>query len=253
MKPYLIKEVRDNDKVVERFEPIVLDKQIAKPSTIAIVRKMLESVVDSGTASNIRSKNYPIAGKTGTNLLADKNLGFKVKKYQASFVGYFPANNPVYACIVVVNKPDVTKGYYGREVAAPVFKDIADRLYSTDKEIHPPMSIQTDGLGFQPFRGIKDEIIRLAKHFDWNVLEGNAKSEWTTAVASKENIVLKPTFFSNQNTMPNLLNMNVKDAVYILESMGMRVRIVGRGKVREQSLKVGERVWKGTEVKISLG
>ena len=253
MKPYLIKEIRDNDKVVERFEPVVLEKQIAKPSTITAVRKMLESVVDSGTASNIRNKNYKIAGKTGTNLLAEDNQGFKVKKYQASFVGYFPANNPTYACIIVVNKPDITKGYYGREVAAPVFKDIADRLYSTDKDIHPPLSSNSNGLGIHTMIGLKNEIVRIAKHFNWDMIQPNTNSEWTTVISDKNRLVIKPSYFSSKATMPSVVNMNLRDALYLLESMGLKVTVEGKGKVINQSLKVGEKVWKGTQVKIYLG
>lgn len=79
MQPHIIKEIRDNDKVIEKYEPKILNKQIAKPATIAAVRKMLEGVVDSGTASNIRNQYYKIAGKTGTNLIADDNKGFREK------------------------------------------------------------------------------------------------------------------------------------------------------------------------------
>jgi cell division protein FtsI (penicillin-binding protein 3) len=253
MKPYLIKEIRDNDKVIEKFEPIVVEKQIAKLSTIQAVRRMLERVVDSGTGMSIKNQNYKIAGKTGTNLLADGKNGFKNKQYQASFAGYFPANNPVYACIVVVNKPDINIGYYGREVAAPVFKDIADRLYSTDKEIHPPLTVNNNGIGLTPFVGLKNEIARIAEHFNWNLLPSSSNSEWSTAVVSKKNIVLKPAYFSAQNSMPNLVNMNLRDAVYLLETMGVKVEVEGRGKVKIQSVSAGERIYRGAQVKLMLG
>lgn len=253
MQPYIIKEIRDNDKVVEKFEPKVLNKQIAKPSTIMAVRRMLEGVVDSGTASNIRNQYYKIAGKTGTNLLAENNKGFAEKKYQASFVGYFPAQNPVYACIVVVNKPNVSIGYYGSGVAAPVFKDIADRLYSTDETIHPELVKNKHELFLNPFKGMKIEVDRVANHFDWDILSNDVHTDLVTVISSKNKVVVKPNFYSSKSVMPNVIQLNVRDALYLLESMGMRVKVEGKGKVKSQSIMPGERIWKGVEVKISLG
>lgn len=255
MKPYIIKEIRDNDKVIEKFEPEVLNKKIAKPSTIVAVRKMLESVVDSGTASNIRNINYKIAGKTGTNLLAEKNKGFKVKQYQASFVGYFPANHPMYACIVVVNRPNTSIGYYGREVAAPVFKDIADRLYTTDKTIHPALPTQSNNIFLSSYRGLKNEMKRISEYFDWDFLENKEiqNTEWATVITSKDKLIAKPSYVTSKNTMPNLQGFNARDAVFLLESMGATVYIEGKGKVVEQSIAPGEKIYRGTQVKIFLG
>ena len=253
MRPYIIKEIRDNDKVIKSFESKVLNKQIAKPSTIVAVRKMLEGVVDSGTASNIRNQYYKIAGKTGTNLIADRKTGFKVKRYQASFVGYFPAQNPLYACIVVVNKPDINIGYYGSSVAAPVFKDIADRLYSTDESIHPTLVKNKNELFLSTFKGLKTEVDRIADYFDWNILSNDVNSDLVTAISSKNRVVVKPNYYSSKSVMPNVVHLNVRDAVYLLESMGLRVRVEGKGKVKSQSVPPGEHIWRGEEVKIALG
>ena len=253
MRPYIIKEIRDNDKVIKSFESKVLNKQIAKPSTIVAVRKMLEGVVDSGTASNIRNQYYKIAGKTGTNLIADRKTGFKVKRYQASFVGYFPAQNPLYACIVVVNKPDINIGYYGSSVAAPVFKDIADRLYSTDESIHPTLVKNKNELFLSTFKGLKTEVDRIADYFDWNILSNDVNSDLVTAISSKNKVVVKPNYYSSKSVMPNVVQLNVRDAVYLLESMGLRVRVEGKGKVKSQSVPPGEHIWRGEEVKIALG
>jgi cell division protein FtsI (penicillin-binding protein 3) len=214
---------------------------------------MLEGVVDSGTASNIRNQYYKIAGKTGTNLIADDNKGFREKKYQASFVGYFPAQNPVYACIVVVNKPDISIGYYGSSVAAPVFKDIADRLYSTDETIHPSLKSNKDALFLSTIKGLKSEIDRISNYFDWDILSNNVNTDMVTAIASKNKLVVKPNYYSAKSIMPSVVQLNVRDAVYLLESMGLRVVVEGKGRVKTQSVQPGERVWKGVEVKISLG
>lgn len=253
MRPYLIKEVRDNDKVVESYRPKVLVEQICKPSTIEMVRKMLEGVVDSGTASGIRNDNYKIAGKTGTNLLSNGSHGFRVKQYQATFVGYFPANNPVYACIVVINKPDINIGYHGSECAAPVFKDIADRLYTTDVAIHPSLKNSHNVMKLESFVGIRSDVLRLANFFDWKFFKSDSKSDWSTITAADNKLIERPTYFLSKNRMPNTINMNLKDAVFLLESMGLRVSVEGHGKVREQSIKPGEIIYKGVSVKIFLG
>jgi cell division protein FtsI (penicillin-binding protein 3) len=253
MKPYLVKEVRDNSNVLETFKPEVISDRIAKKETISAVKKMLENVVDSGTASNIKSY-YSIAGKTGTNLLTTRKNGYKEKYYQASFVGYFPAENPLYACIVVVNSPNNSIGFYGNVVAAPVFKDIADRIYATDIKIHKELLQKSPiaSLGIKTFKGFKEDIISIGKNLGWNTIMGNSSFEWGTAVVSKKNVVLKPTF-SNSKLMPNLKDMSVKDAVYILENMGARVTVQGKGKITDQSIKPGEKIFKGSYVKIYLG
>ena len=253
MKPYLVKEVRDNSNVLETFKPEVISDRIAKKETIFAVKKMLENVVDSGTASNIKSY-YSIAGKTGTNLLTTRKNGYKEKYYQASFVGYFPAENPLYACIVVVNSPNNSIGFYGNVVAAPVFKDIADRIYATDIKIHKELLQKSPiaSLGIKTFKGFKEDIISIGKNLGWNTIMGNSSFEWGTAVVSKKNVVLKPTF-SNSKLMPNLKDMSVKDAVYILENMGARVTVQGKGKITDQSIKPGEKIFKGSYVKIYLG
>lgn len=254
MKPYLVREIKDNNEVIESFQPEVLNKQICKSETLIAVRKMLESVVDSGTASNIRNSNYKIAGKTGTNLIASSKHGYKIKKYQASFVGYFPANNPVYAGIVVINDPDQKIDFYGSGVAAPVFKDIADRLYTTDVDIHPTLnrSKTSDFLGIETFKGLKYEILQVSKKLGWKTLSNDSVSDWSSAVVNKNRLVLKPNFYTSKR-MPNLKNMGLKDAIYLIESMGGRVIIEGKGKVIGQSLMPGEIIYKGTVVKLNLG
>lgn len=254
MKPYIVKEIRDNDQVVKAFKPEVLDKQICKPETIRMLRDMLEGVVDSGTADNIRNNNYKIAGKTGTNLLSNGKYGFKSGLYQASFVGYFPANNPVYACIVVINKPNSTIGYHGRECAAPVFKDIADRLYTTDINIHPALSqIAQPKLRLPSFQTTTKDVDHIADFFGWKTLTSHVASDWTTVTTDREKLVMRPSYVSTPRRMPNVSNMCLKDAVYILETLGLQVYIEGRGRVRRQSIPAGQAIQRGHQVKISLG
>lgn len=253
MKPYVIKEVRDNDKIIVLNEPEVLVKKICKTSTISQVRKLLEGVVDSGTATNIKNINYKIAGKTGTNLLSNGKYGFKNKQYQASFVGYFPANNPMYACIVVINKPNANIGYHGRECAAPVFKDIADRLYTTDVSIHPNLAhVSENSIKLNSFYGIKRDIELLSEYLGWQTIKSEIKSDWATVTSKSNKLILRPSFVNSKYYMPNVQEMSLKDAVYLLESMGLRVSIEGSGKIRAQSISPGIRISKGTAVKLYL-
>ncbi len=133
MKPRLVKEIRYHGQQVEEFSPRVLKSSICSKATIEKAHELLEGVVERGTATNLRNDTYKIAGKTGTAQIANDKYGYKQDgrvSYQASFVGYFPADNPVYSCIVVVNAP-TNSIYYGNLVAGPVFKEIADKVYSS--------------------------------------------------------------------------------------------------------------------------
>ncbi|MGB0838597.1 MAG: peptidoglycan D,D-transpeptidase FtsI family protein [Chitinophagales bacterium] len=133
MKPYLVKEVRDMGVSVKKYQPKVLEKKICSKKTAEQIKKILIGVVEKGTAKNIKSDKLLLAGKTGTNRLARNDKGY-AKRYQASFMGFFPANKPQYSCIVVINKPNAGQ-YYGGTVAAPIFKEIAEKVYGSDVDI----------------------------------------------------------------------------------------------------------------------
>ncbi|MCK4639399.1 MAG: penicillin-binding protein 2, partial [Bacteroidales bacterium] len=135
VKPMFVKEIRQTGKTIKTFKPVVINKSICSKRTIDTVQSLLEGVVERGTAKSLNNSIYKIAGKTGTAQIANKNKGYNKGFYNASFVGYFPADDPKYSCIVVVNKPSGGK-YYGSSVAAPVFKEIADKVYATQLDIH---------------------------------------------------------------------------------------------------------------------
>src|SRR5690606_6928859 len=140
VKPKFVREIRHRGQLVRKIETEVLNPSVCSEKTIKMAKEMLEGVVEEGTAKNLKNEVYKIAGKTGTAQIANKKLGYKYKNdlkvsHQASFVGYFPADNPKYTCIVVVNAP--SKGvYYGNLVAGPIFKEVADKVYATSIEIH---------------------------------------------------------------------------------------------------------------------
>ena len=143
VKPKFAKALMYHGDVVKTFDTEVLKQSICSRSTLRKVKKMLEGVVERGTARNLKNENYKIAGKTGTAQIASLETGYTVKSkisYQASFAGYFPADNPKYSCIVVVNAPS-RNVYYGNLVAGPVFKEIADKVYATNFEMHESLNL----------------------------------------------------------------------------------------------------------------
>ena len=138
MKPLFATELRDGGRVVDTFSPEVISSSICSQSTLQKVRKALEGVVEHGTATNIRNANYKIAGKTGTARMAFNKGGYEqngYRMYQASFAGYFPADKPKYSMVVVLySEPTRSDGIYGAAWAAPVFKEIADKIYVNSSE-----------------------------------------------------------------------------------------------------------------------
>ena len=189
MRPYFVEAVLDNGLVDKRFYPQVLSPSICSMTTIKIVKSMLEGVIYQGTAQNIRSDEYKIAGKTGTNWIDYANKTDEDRtKYQASFVGYFPADEPKYACIVVLNDPK-ENGSYGGEVAAPVFKSIADYVYTTDFHLQQEIKQNKDSIpqskdGFQ--QDLKTVLTKLKVGY-----ESQSEAPWSLTYATKDKVELK--------------------------------------------------------------
>ena len=227
VKPRFVKELRRQDKTEKVFETTVVSSKIASQETINKIRKVMENVVVKGTADNIYSSNFSMAGKTGTakkwipthkNSKGERILGhYSNKHYVASFAGFFPADEPKYSCIVVVSDPDKKKGYYGATVAAPIFKEIAQKIYTTT-----PIDNQSVN--------DKVEFAAINKHY------------------KKYNKALNKGY----TKMPNVKGMNGMDAVSMLENIGLKVQFSGVGKVKTQSIKKGERLVKGATIILKL-
>lgn len=252
VKPLFVKEIRDKRNVVKKFKTEVVNEMICSKSTLEKAKKMLEGVVENGTAKNLKNTTYRIAGKTGT---AQIGYGDKSKKigYQASFVGYFPADNPKYSCIVVVNAPsrDV---YYGNLVAGPIFKEVADKVYATCIGIHKAINEKNTGgnLTSVPFSmsGNQKDIHRVLKALDIPV-GGNSKSDWVMTVAQKNSVDFRSRNFRS-DIVPNVIGMAAGDAIFILENMGMEVLVNGKGMVKTQSISEGEKVIQGDKIILEL-
>lgn len=257
VKPKFTKGLMYHGDWVTTFDTEVLKQSICSRSTLRKVKTMLEGVVERGTARNLKNENYKIAGKTGTAQIANKESGYTDKSkisYQASFVGYFPADNPKYSCIVVVNAPS-RNVYYGNLVAGPVFKEIADKVYATNFEMHEGlelvMSDQKEPKVPYTKSSNKQELKYALTDLGIDVLDEDVNDNWVTT--TKLDSCVKLTSRSiKENLMPNVKGMGVKDAIFILENMGLTVELEGRGTILKQSIIPGARISNGDLVVLEM-
>lgn len=256
MKPQFVKEIKRNGRVIKQFKPIVLQDKICSEKTIADAKKMMEAVVKYGTAKNLKAASFEIAGKTGTAKIKKERAGNYQNnfEYQASFVGYFPANEPKYSCIVVISAPDVSTGYYGNAVAGPVFKEIADKIYASSLEFHEKQEneiLLADKKFPQVKNGRKSDIEKLLKSLNIPSITDDFGSEWVKPI-NNENKIALVKMNEEQNTIPDLQGMGLKDALYLLENKGLYVKVKGSGQVVYQSLLPGYKYQKGESINIEL-
>ncbi|WP_372917501.1 penicillin-binding protein [Salegentibacter sp.] len=218
VKPRFIKEVKEWDKTIRKYDKEVINPAICSPETLAKVQEMLKNVVERGTAKSLYSPNFSMAGKTGT---AQTEYWMddwaSNRRYISSFVGYFPAENPKYTSIVVIHKPDNKVGYYGADVSGPVFKRIAQKIY-TDT----PIEDELDSIE------VENEII-----------EDDFEKYYTKI--QNEKII-----------MPDVVGMPAMDAVSLLENLGLEVKFRGKGKVKSQSVSAGQKIKNNQQVNLHL-
>ena len=254
MKPMFVSEIRQAGRTVQEFSPTVMNRSIASSRTIRQAQEMLAGVVENGTANNIRTTAYPIAGKTGTAQIAQTSQGYRGPSgthYQASFVGYFPADNPIYSCIVMINDP---RGYIytGSQVAAPAFREIADRMYASQLFIPQEADQEVMMTSLPGFRsGHLDDLRTIYSSFDVHITEEAVESNWGRANVNADTIRLEDRTFI-ENLVPEVVGMGLKDAIYVLENAGLRVRFTGRGIVRRQSIPPGRRITAGNIIYLEL-
>ncbi len=258
VQPKFVKGLMYHGDLVKTFDTDVLKQSICSRSTLRKVKIMLEGVVERGTAKNIRNTNYKIAGKTGTAQIANEESGYSDKSrisYQASFAGYFPADNPKYSCIVVVNAPS-RNVYYGNIVAGPVFREIADKVYATNFEMYDGLNLATDETTSEvkiPYtkNSYKDELKYALTDLGINVKDEDVVSDWVITTKLDSCVKLGNRTIT-ENLMPNVKGMGVKDAVFILENIGMSVELQGRGTILKQSIAPGGRVSRGDLVVLEM-
>tara|TARA_B110000444_G_C18631535_1_gene497082 strand:- start:15 stop:833 length:819 start_codon:yes stop_codon:yes gene_type:complete len=252
MKPYLVSGIKDLDETIKEFGPVVIDDAVVSLSTVKELKNLLNGVFEFGSARHLKSGGQlTMAGKTGTARIANAITQYKDKVYQASFVGYFPADYPLYSCIVVINNPK--NGYYGGAVAGPVFAEIANKIYANGIEMH--QSIQTNPLVSDytiPRIGnlqSKDAQVIYNKlgfsfHSDINADYGIAKKAINSMSMNANNLI--------GGLVPNLLEMDLKDALYVAENAGLKVQVNGAGKVKKQSLTAGRSCSPGQNIILEL-
>jgi cell division protein FtsI (penicillin-binding protein 3) len=250
--PIFVREIRRLGNTVEQFKARVINEQIVSDKTVRKAQALLEGVVTEGTGKGLASKLYRIAGKTGTAQVADADKGYQVdKKYQASFCGYFPADNPKYSLIVVVNNP--RKGtYYAASVAGPVFREIADRVYASDVKMY-------ESIKEQKFVGsLKMPVVKTGatkatqnvyKAFGFKAsFAGNSdyvKLDTNSGVANKSIKLI-------EGAVPDVNGMGLKDALFVLGNSGLKTQIHGSGRVIRQSLLAGTRINKDVPIILEL-
>ena len=254
VKPIFTSAISRDGKIIEKHTTQVINPTICSKSTIEAVIPLLIGVVEEGTAKNIRTNNYLIAGKTGTTVINFNNRAEgEEKEYQASFAGFFPADNPRYSCIVVINNPR-ENGHYGGSVAAPIFKELADKVYASDMSIHKALQ-QSDEVVSLPKvkQGHVEDANNVLANFDINRIVTHEL--WMVASTTKTEVSLEVRRIERDlrnGNMPDLRGMGIQDAIYLLESYGLVVEITGSGSVQSQSISKGNKFIKGSLIKLEL-
>ncbi len=252
VKPTFVSEIREGGQTIKKFDPVVINPAVCTPATLQLAKSLLEGVVLNGTGRMLKDSIYKVAGKTGTALIAEGAKGYTEKKYNASFVGYFPADNPKYSCIIVINRPEAGK-YYGAAVAAPVFKEIANKVYATQLDIHDQDDKKYATEKFLPagakgdFKDLKASMSAMS----YAVRQPSWNPEWVTMDSSVIGMILQPEYFGT-DTIPDLAGFTAKDAVYMMEKAGISAVIHGKGIVYSQSLPAGTPMIKGSEIILTL-
>ncbi len=251
MQPRFVKQLVKDGQVIKEYEPVVLKEQIAKPKAIKTMQTILEHVVSQGLGKKAGSKSFKVAGKTGTAQVADQYGGYHSGKtrYWLSFAGYFPADNPRYSCIVCLKKSGLPAS--GGGMSGVVFHHIAEGVMAQNLKLSVEDARDTTSR-FIP--DVKNGNVMAADYVlghlgvktnvNWDGSYANGNPVWGTAVPQAKNVQL--TQISTQrNIIPDLTGMGARDAVYLLESRGVKAIIKGRGKVKSQSIYSGTSIKQG--------
>ncbi|MES2656707.1 MAG: penicillin-binding protein [Bacteroidota bacterium] len=263
VKPLLVKKILKSGHVVQSFNPVVLNEQICKPSVAKQLRNMMEGVVKHGTAFNKENAKLPytFAGKTGTAIIQRGEDYYQggAKVYRASWCGYFPADKPKYSCYVVIIRPQGSM-IYGAQLALPVFKDLANKIYATSTQIHKDVAeiypVASTDLP-EIYKAHKVEVssvlneVGISSHVH-NDSISEYETNWMNLVKQDNSLAMQPIKHVNKQ-MPDVKGMTAKDALFLLENKGMKVSIKGLGKVKYQSVKAGSNYNKGSKVNLILG
>ena len=257
IRPKFVKAAVKDGEVIEEYPTEVINPKICSDRTLTQIRDILEKVVSQGLAKPAGSKQFSVAGKTGTAQVSQGTAGYKNGRvnYLVSFCGYFPADAPKYSCIVSIQKPGLPAS--GGLMAGSVFGKIAERVYAKNlrfdirsaidstSNVIPPVKAGEMNEAFQVLNSLK---VPVQKQFT----SKKGQEVWGHTQAAPNAVVLQGKDGANPDLVPSVIGMGAKDAVYLLESKGLKVRLNGIGKVRNQSIPGGNRVVKGQTVTLAL-
>ena len=256
IKPFFVKSISKNGQIAKTYTTEVINPAICKPGTLSEIQAALLGVLEDklGTAQNVRSKYVRIAGKSGTAQISQGKGGYKIgkTKHQVAFCGYFPYEKPLYSCVVIMREPGI--GYpSGGHMSGSVFKNIAERVMALNSN-RKPSHIDTDSIAesdLYPITkvGYYKAIQTVMSHL--NLPLATNATDWVKAYTKQNQTFVEPITVSNK-VVPDLMGMGAKDAVFILENMGLNVLVQGRGKVVSQNLKPGTFARKGIQISINL-
>jgi cell division protein FtsI (penicillin-binding protein 3) len=257
MRPYLVNEVRQSGLTLSKTEPELVEESICSDRTLKLLKECLEGVVLEGTGKELNTPYYKIAGKTGTALVANGRHGYADHIYQSSFAGYFPADHPEYSCIVVIRNKPFAKKFYGAMVAGPVFREVADKLVALTSEKNEASFarsttdfLRRDSNTFY-YAGSTESLKEVLSEVKLNYKDSTDQSDWSKMYANHDQTVINKQNISSQ-VIPNVRGMGLKDALYLLESMDVKVKSRGKGKVISQSVNPGMPVQKNQIVTLEL-
>ena len=255
VKPRFVREIEQNGIVVKKFNTEIIDEQIVKKETVQKAKNLMEGVVKNGSGKGLNVSAFQVAGKTGTAKIS-KNGKYE-KTYQASFVGYFPADKPLYTCIVIINSP--SNGiYYGGLVAGPVFKEVAEKVYSGSLDFIEPINQKKILLTKVPdvIKTRANELELVCKTFSIPAKTASEENKYVTrAYADSGKVVLVPQNVDGllkKGVVPNLQGLSAKDALYLLENSGFNVKLFGVGTVKQQSIEAGKKFNRGDKISLIL-
>ncbi len=254
VRPQFVKEIRRGNEVVKTYPPIILKNKICSDRTLKSLQKCLKGVVKRGTGKALQSAYFDISGKTGTARILNDDLRYGShgeERHQASFCGFFPSDDPVYSCIVVISAP--SKDIYGATVSGTVFTAIANKVYASSLQYHKPINQtgERDKTIPKTKVGSRIEIVKLYKRFQLPFIS-STDADYVIMRVDQNKALLERRFIG-KNTVPNVSGMTAMDAVFLLESAGMTVKIKGFGRVVKQSVRAGTDAIKGVLIEIELG
>ena len=259
MQPYLVSSIKQYGVEVKNIQPKVLAEKICSDETLAQLKECLLGVVQSehGTARKIKDSAYLIAGKTGTAVTALDNRGYNKgnKIYQASFIGYFPANQPKYTMAVVIQNSKQSIKIYGADVSGVVFKEISDRIYGSYLSTRKYIAVNKSDSNLYNYFGMKNELNSIFTSLNLPYSDSGNSGYWRSAQIKNNSGTLNTPPVSNSTSgsvTPNVVGMGLKDAVYLLENKGLKVTVTGRGRVMNQSLTAGTNFNKNQNIALIL-